>query len=178
MATKFADINIPELATLLGISQSKVKEIGNTLLNENVNPTPELIGQVVQLYSSTNCDPILAAQEVAKSNGGSADQPIEEKSESADLINLLVEQSYSAIAPLIPIVKDMVTAKIAVDIASSIVNGDTFRNPGQYTKSVFSVVKEIAKAHKTDVFNSKGILGIIQGQKPFLAIAPSVEQLD
>ena len=171
MATKFAGLNIPDLATSLGIEQSKVREIANTLQNEQVSPTADLVAQVVQLCTAKNCDPILAAQEIAKNSKGNSDRPIEEADDS-DLVQMLANQSYEAIAPFVPIVQDLVKARFLIEVGS----GFSQQKNGKHTSSVLGIFNKAAKdaAAKLPSYSTKGLFGSCSP----LAIAPSVEQLD
>ncbi len=185
MATKnpaIADLNLAEIATANGISQSKVKEIAIGLSNEGVSPTPELIAQVVSLYTEKRCDPMLAIEEVAKQVKSQAS---EECGEGADdplsaSVNLLADQIYAGLSPLAPLVRDVVTARLAIEVASGIATGDSFRRPGAKTKAVFSAFEAIAKAagNKLPSPTLQASLAAAKGDNHFFALAASTEKVE
>lgn len=180
MATKntaIADLNLSEIATNLGITQGKVKEIANGLLDKNLEATPELITQVVTIYKEKNWDPMIAIDYLAENLR--SETPENQGDGNTELVTVLADQVYSGLAPLAPIVQDIVAARFAVEIATGIATGTAFKNPGKHTKSVFSAFAAIAKSSASNLpsFSLQESLAAAKG-KTFLAIAPSVEQLD
>ena len=135
-----AHLNLPEIATAHGVSQSKVKEIAHGLVDQGFDATPELIAQVFAISSANHCDPLGAIDQLAKESQS------EEDSQSADplteTINALSDQVYQSLAPIADQVRDNVTARLAVEVLGGLM---IKKKQGQNTKSVFDHFAQMVK---------------------------------
>jgi len=141
MATKttrsIAHLNLSEIATAHGVSQSKVKEIAYALLDKDFDATPELIAQVFAISSANHCDPLGAIDQLAKESPSDS-QPADPLTET---INALSDQVYQSLAPIADQVRDNVTARLAVEVLGGFIK----KKQGQNTKSVFAHFAQMVK---------------------------------